>query len=57
MSTLLRSSLTLPALGLAAIAVALILLPIDRRLAMEVLLVLAMAQGWNLLCGYTGMLS
>ena len=57
MSTLLRSGLALPALGLAAIAAALILLPIDRRLAMEVLLVLAMAQGWNLLCGYTGLLS
>jgi branched-chain amino acid transport system permease protein len=57
MSTFLRSSLALPGLGIAAIAVALILLPIDRRLAMEVLLVLAMAQGWNLLCGYTGLLS
>jgi hypothetical protein len=45
MSTFLRSSLALPGLGIAAIAVALILLPIDRRLAMEVLLVLAMAQG------------
>ncbi|WP_297108079.1 branched-chain amino acid ABC transporter permease [uncultured Devosia sp.] len=57
MSTFLRSGLALPALGLAVVAAALILLPIDRRLAMEVLLVLAMAQGWNLLCGYTGLLS
>ncbi|MFD1253574.1 MULTISPECIES: branched-chain amino acid ABC transporter permease [Devosia] len=57
MSSFLRSSLTFPALGLAAIADALILLPIDLRLAMEVLLLLAMAQGWNLLCGYTGLLS
>lgn len=51
------TSLGLPALGLAAAAVALVLLPVDRRLAMEILLVLAMAQGWNLLCGYTGLLS
>lgn len=52
-----RANLTLAALGLGAVAMALVLLPIDRRLAMEVLLVLAMAQGWNLLCGYTGLLS
>jgi branched-chain amino acid transport system permease protein len=57
MSPALRASLTLPTLGLVAVATALVLLPIDRRLAMEVLLVLAMAQGWNLLCGYTGLLS
>ncbi len=29
----------------------------DPRKLMEVLLVFAMAQGWNLLCGYTGLLS
>ncbi|WP_137151666.1 branched-chain amino acid ABC transporter permease [Devosia sp. FKR38] len=57
MITIPRSSLTVPVLGLIAVATALVLLPIDRRLAMEVLLVLAMAQGWNLLCGYTGLLS
>lgn len=34
-----------------------IILPEDRRLPMEICLVLAMAQGWNLLCGYTGLLS
>ncbi|WP_175345392.1 branched-chain amino acid ABC transporter permease [Bradyrhizobium sp. ORS 375] len=42
------------AVGLSAGA---LVLPIDRRLAMEMLLVFAMAQGWNLLCGYTGLLS
>lgn len=46
------------AYGLVIVAaVAIALLPIDRRLAMEMLLALAMAQGWNLLCGYTGLLS
>jgi len=34
-----------------------LLLPVDRQLVMEMLLVFAMAQGWNLLCGYTGLLS
>jgi branched-chain amino acid transport system permease protein len=34
-----------------------VILPEDRRLPMEICLVLAMAQGWNLLCGYTGLLS
>lgn len=53
----LPANLTLPALGMFAIAAALVVLPLDRRLAMEILLVLAMAQGWNLLCGYTGLLS
>lgn len=53
----LPANLALPALGMFAIAVALVVLPLDRRLAMEILLVLAMAQGWNLLCGYTGLLS
>lgn len=57
MTQMLRSPLTLPVFGLLAISAALVLLPVDRRLAMEVLLVLAMAQGWNLLCGYTGLLS
>lgn len=38
-------------------AAAAIFLPVDRRLAMEIFLVFAMAQGWNLLCGYTGLLS
>jgi branched-chain amino acid transport system permease protein len=33
------------------------LLPLDRHLMMEILLVFAMAQGWNLLCGYTGLFS
>lgn len=42
------------AAGLAAGA---LLLPLDRQLVMEMLLVFAMAQGWNLLCGYTGLLS
>lgn len=42
------------AVGLAAGA---LLLPLDRQLVMEMLLVFAMAQGWNLLCGYTGLLS
>jgi branched-chain amino acid transport system permease protein len=45
------------ALVVAALAAGAILLPVDRRLPMEICLVLAMAQGWNLLCGYTGLLS
>jgi branched-chain amino acid transport system permease protein len=40
-----------------ALAAAAILLPVDRRLLMEIALVFAMAQGWNLLCGYTGLMS
>jgi branched-chain amino acid transport system permease protein len=40
-----------------ALALSAVLLPVDRRLPMEICLVLAMAQGWNLLCGYTGLLS
>ncbi len=39
------------------LAAAIALLPVDRRLAMEMLLAFAMAQGWNLLAGYTGLLS
>ena len=42
---------------IAVAVIAIALLPVDRRLAMEMLLVFAMAQGWNLLCGYTGLLS
>lgn len=42
-------------MGLALAAI--LLLPVDRRLTMEMLLLFAMAQGWNLLCGYTGLLS
>jgi branched-chain amino acid transport system permease protein len=44
-------------LTLALLAGAIIALPIDRRLAMEMLIVFAMAQGWNLLSGYTGLIS
>ena len=40
-----------------ALVASAIILPEDRRLPMEICLVLAMAQGWNLLCGYTGLLS
>lgn len=40
-----------------AIGAGAVLLPLDRQLMMEMLLVFAMAQGWNLLCGYTGLLS
>lgn len=40
-----------------ALAAGALLLPVDRQLATEMLLVFAMAQGWNLLCGYTGLLS
>jgi len=48
----------IPAIALTfAMAAAAIFLPVDRRLAMEIFLVFAMAQGWNLLCGYTGLLS
>jgi len=42
---------------IAVVAAAIALAPVDRRLAMEMLLIFAMAQGWNLLCGYTGLLS
>ncbi len=41
----------------AALAAGALLLPVDRQLVVEMLLVFAMAQGWNLLCGYTGLLS
>jgi branched-chain amino acid transport system permease protein len=47
----------LPYAFIGALALVAVLMPIDRRLAMEILIVLAMAQGWNLLCGYTGLLS
>ena len=47
----------LPYLLVALLAFAAIVAPVDRRLAMEIMIVLAMAQGWNLLCGYTGLLS
>ena len=47
----------LPYVLVATLALAAIVAPIDRRLAMEIMIVLAMAQGWNLLCGYTGLLS
>jgi branched-chain amino acid transport system permease protein len=51
-------SAALPAHALIAVAaLALAIAPVDRRLAMEMLLIFAMAQGWNLLCGYTGLLS
>jgi branched-chain amino acid transport system permease protein len=46
-----------PYLLMLVVAAAIALAPIDRRLTMEMLLVFAMAQGWNLLCGYTGLLS
>lgn len=45
------------ALLMVALITSAVLLPEDRRLPMEICLVLAMAQGWNLLCGYTGLLS
>ncbi len=41
----------------AALTAGALLLPVDRQLVLEMLLVFAMAQGWNLLCGYTGLLS
>jgi branched-chain amino acid transport system permease protein len=41
----------------AGLAGGALFLPVDRQLVMEMLLVFAMAQGWNLLCGYTGLLS
>jgi branched-chain amino acid transport system permease protein len=41
----------------AALVAGAMFLSVDRQLAMEMLLVFAMAQGWNLLCGYTGLLS
>jgi len=46
-----------PYLPMLVVVAAIALAPIDRRLTMEMLLVFAMAQGWNLLCGYTGLLS
>ena len=42
---------------LGAVAVGLVSTSSDPRQIMELLLVFAMAQGWNLLCGYTGLLS
>lgn len=49
---------TLPALCLlGALAAGLRGLAGDPRQLMEILLVFAMAQSWNLLCGYTGLLS
>ncbi len=46
-----------PYLPMLFIGAAVALAPIDRRLAMEMLVVFGMSQGWNLLCGYTGLLS
>lgn len=54
--TLLRDLLPGTMLLLAVLA-GMIWLPGDHRLPMEILLVFAMAQGWNLLCGYAGLLS
>lgn len=51
------NGLAVGVLLILALAAAAIFLPEDRRLPMEICLVLAMAQGWNLLCGYTGLLS
>lgn len=42
---------------LLALTMGMIWLPSDTRLPMEILLVFAMAQAWNLLCGYAGLLS
>ncbi len=42
---------------MAGLVAGALFLPVDRQLAKEMLLVFAMAQGWNLLCGYTGLLS
>lgn len=53
---LLRDLIPGAALTLALLA-GMIWLPADHRLPMEILLVFAMAQGWNLLCGYAGLLS
>jgi branched-chain amino acid transport system permease protein len=50
-------TLIVPAAAILVLVSAAILLPLDRHLAMEILLVFAMAQGWNLLCGYTGLFS
>ncbi|MEJ2003344.1 MAG: branched-chain amino acid ABC transporter permease [Maritimibacter sp.] len=47
----------LPLLATLAMPALLLALPLDHRLLLEVFLVFAMAQGWNLLCGYTGLLS
>ena len=49
--------LTAPAIAILALLAGVALLPLDRHLMMEILLVFAMAQGWNLLCGYTGLFS
>ena len=50
-------SLAAPAAAILALIVVTMALPLDRHLMMEILLVFAMAQGWNLLCGYTGLFS
>jgi branched-chain amino acid transport system permease protein len=49
--------LAAPSVALLALLAAAALAPLDRHLMMEILLVFAMAQGWNLLCGYTGLFS
>lgn len=46
-----------PAAAIFALIALVALLPLDRHLMMEILLVFAMAQSWNLLCGYTGLFS
>ena len=50
-------TLIVPAVAIVVLLSGAILLPLDRHLAMEILLVFAMAQGWNLLCGYAGLFS
>ena len=50
-------TLLLPVVAIGLLLAAAVGLPLDRHLAMEILLVFAMAQGWNLLCGYTGLFS
>lgn len=49
--------LAAPSIAILALIAAAVLAPLDRHLMMEILLVFAMAQGWNLLCGYTGLFS
>jgi len=50
-------TLTIPAIAVIVLIVAAIFAPLDRHLAMEILLVFAMAQGWNLMSGYAGLFS
>jgi len=50
-------ALAIPATAILVLFAGAAFLPLDRHLAMEILLVFAMAQGWNLLCGYTGLFS